>query len=100
MREPTYTCLYGCPVEATADLLGGKWKAVILYYLFEGPKRFNELRRLLSEVTQRMLILHLRELEQDGIVVATHVRHAYNLHVILPYIQCSQFQVWRESRWQ
>jgi DNA-binding HxlR family transcriptional regulator len=41
---------------------------VILYYLFKGPKRFNELRRLLPEVTQRMLTRQLRELEQDGIV--------------------------------
>src|SRR5256885_15923914 len=68
MRKPTYTYQYGCPVEATADLIGGKWKAVILYYLFQGHKRFNELKRLLPEVTQRMLTLQLRELEQDGIV--------------------------------
>ncbi|SRR5258708_5530113 len=68
MRKPTYTCQYGCAVEATADIIGGKWKTVILYHLFQGPKRFNELRRLLPEVTQRMLTLQLRELEQDGIV--------------------------------
>ncbi|HEY6409906.1 MAG TPA: helix-turn-helix domain-containing protein [Ktedonobacteraceae bacterium] len=68
MRKPAFTCQYGCPVEATADIIGGKWKAVILYYLFQGTKRFNELRRLLPEVTQRMLTLQLRELEQDGIV--------------------------------
>ena len=68
MRKPAYAYQYGCAVEATADIIGGKWKAVILYYLFEGPKRFNELRRLLPEVTQRMLTLQLRELEQDGIV--------------------------------
>lgn len=68
MRKPAYTGQYGCAVEATADIIGGKWKAVILYYLFQSPKRFNELRRLLPEVTQRMLTLQLRELEQDGIV--------------------------------
>jgi DNA-binding HxlR family transcriptional regulator len=68
MREPVYRSQYGCAVEATADIIGGKWKAVILYYLSKGPKRFNELRRLLPEVTQRMLTLQLRELEQDGIV--------------------------------
>ena len=68
MRKPTYTCQYGCAVEATADIIGGKWKAVILYYLFQSPKRFNELKRLLPEVTQRMLTLQLLELEQDGIV--------------------------------
>lgn len=68
MREPVYRSQYGCAVEATADIIGGKWKAVILYYLSQGSKRFNELRRLLPEVTQRMLTLQLRELEQDGIV--------------------------------
>ncbi|GHO86945.1 winged helix-turn-helix transcriptional regulator [Dictyobacter formicarum] len=68
MRKPAYTYQYGCAVEATADIVGGKWKAVILYYLFQGPQRFNELRRLLPEVTQRMLTLQLRELEQDGVV--------------------------------
>jgi DNA-binding HxlR family transcriptional regulator len=68
MRKPAYTYQYGCAVEATADIIGGKWKAVILYYLFQGSKRFNELRRLLPEVTQRILTLQLRELEQDGIV--------------------------------
>jgi len=68
MREPVYTCQYSCPMEATADIIGGKWKAVILYYLFKGPKRFNELRRLLPEVTQRMLTRQLRDLELDGIV--------------------------------
>lgn len=68
MREPVYRSQYGCAVEATADIIGGKWKAVILYYLANGPRRFNELRRLLPEVTQRMLTLQLRELEQDGIV--------------------------------
>lgn len=68
MRKPVYTCEYGCPVEATADILGGRWKAVILFYLFEGPKRFNHLRRLMPEVTQRMLTRQLRELELDGVV--------------------------------
>lgn len=68
MRKPTYTCQYVCPVEVTADIIGGKWKTVLLYYLIQSSRRFNELRRLLPEVTQRMLTLQLRELEQDGIV--------------------------------
>lgn len=68
MRKPVYTGQYSCPVEAAADIIGGKWKTVILYYLFQGPKRFNELKRLLPLVTQRMLTRQLRELEQDGIV--------------------------------
>src|SRR5260370_36685220 len=68
MREPVYRSQYGCAVEATADIIGGKWKAVILYYLSKGPKRFNQLRRILPEVTKRILTLQLRDLEQDGIV--------------------------------
>jgi DNA-binding HxlR family transcriptional regulator len=68
MRKPVFTSEYDCPVSATADIIGGKWKAVILYYLFKGPKRYNELRRLLPEATQRMLTLQLRELELDGVV--------------------------------
>lgn len=57
-----------CPVNVTLDVIGGKWKVLILYHLCQGTKRFNEMRRLLPEVTQRMLTLQLRELELDGIV--------------------------------
>lgn len=59
---------FACPVTFTAHAIGGKWKALILYHLIAGPRRFNELRRLIPEVTQRMLTLQLRELETDQIV--------------------------------
>ncbi|AZB42185.1 MULTISPECIES: helix-turn-helix domain-containing protein [Bacillaceae] len=59
---------YSCSVAATLDIIGGKWKGVILFYLLDGKKRFNELKRLNGEITQRMLTLQLRELERDGIV--------------------------------
>lgn len=60
-----------CPVETTLGVIGGKWKAMILYHLQQGPARFNVLRRLIPGVTQRMLTQHLRELEADGIVSRT-----------------------------
>ena len=65
----TFTCAAGCTVEATLNLIGGKWKGVILYRLLtEQLLRFNELRRLLPNITQRMLTNQLRELEGDGLI--------------------------------
>jgi len=57
-----------CPVETLMRALGGKYKLVILYHLMVGPRRFGELQRLLSDVSQRMLTQHLRELERDGFI--------------------------------
>lgn len=58
-----------CPVEVTLSAIGGKWKALILFHVRSRPRRFNELRKLIPRVTQRMLTQHLRELETDGILL-------------------------------
>lgn len=68
-RHSRLDCNPGCPVEAVVSLIDGKWKCVILYHLFGGTARFNEIRRRVPSVTQRMLTNQLRELEADGLVV-------------------------------
>ncbi len=50
------------------EAIGGRWKPVILYHLMGGTRRFSEFRRLVPQVSQRMLTQHLRELERDGLV--------------------------------
>ncbi|MFK0382684.1 winged helix-turn-helix transcriptional regulator [Agrobacterium sp. NPDC090273] len=61
----------GCSVEETMRLLGGRWRLLIASYLVDGPKRFNELRRLVPGISQRMLTLDLRALEEAGLVMRT-----------------------------
>ncbi len=62
---------FKCPVETALDVLAGKWKILIIWYLKDEKKRFNELQKLLPKATQKMLIQKLRELENDGIVIIT-----------------------------
>ena len=69
VRHQRLDCSPGCPVEGTLDLIDGKWKGVVLYHLFEGTLRFNEIRHRLPNVTQRMLTNQLRELEADGLII-------------------------------
>ncbi|TKB48833.1 helix-turn-helix transcriptional regulator [Ferrimonas sediminicola] len=58
----------GCPVEATLELFSGKGKGMILFHLLDGTLRFNELKRRVGCITQRMLTKQLRELEAYGLV--------------------------------
>lgn len=59
---------YNCNIEVIVDVIGGKWKMLILWNLRTGIKRFNELRRLIPGITQKMLTAQLRELKRDKIV--------------------------------
>lgn len=59
---------YHCAMDVTMDYIGGKWKTVVLWYLRKDKKRFSELRRLIPNITEKMLSLQLKDLENDGIV--------------------------------
>jgi len=76
-----------CPVKLTASIIGGKWKAPLLFYLDRRTRRFCELQRLIPGMTKKMLTQHLRELERDGIVhrkvydeVPPHVEYSLTRH--------------------
>jgi len=58
-----------CSVDVAVDLIGGKWKPLILHRLRSGTLRFGQLQRAIPRVSQRMLTLQLRELERDGLVL-------------------------------
>jgi DNA-binding HxlR family transcriptional regulator len=60
--------LEDCPVRSALKIIGGKWKPVIIYRLMEGKVRYGELKRLLPDVSQKMLTQQLRELERDGVL--------------------------------
>ena len=59
---------FNCPIEVTLDVIGGKWKCLILWHLRGRPYRPGELRRLIPNISEKMLTQQLRELEADGVV--------------------------------
>jgi DNA-binding HxlR family transcriptional regulator len=60
--------VYPCTVSVAMDLIGGKWKAVILYHLINADKRYSELSKEMRGVTERTLSLQLKQLEEDGLI--------------------------------
>ena len=72
-----------CPVAATLDLIGGKYEALILWYLSDGRHRFSELRKMISNATPKMLTQQLRELE------AQHLIHREVFPVVPPKVEYS-----------
>ena len=59
---------YKCPLEVTMEIIGGKYKGVIIGHLIDKTLRYNELQKLISHATPKMLIQQLKELEADGII--------------------------------
>ena len=84
-----------CPLVATMNMIGGKWKIPILWYLAQAPRRYNELKRCIWEITNIMLTRSLRDLEEDGLIeriqygeIPPHVEYRISKkgHAILPAI--------------
>ena len=69
--KPACCRTVNCPVEATLDLIGGKYKALILWHLSEGTRRYNELQRAVPAATPRVLTNQLRELENQKLITRT-----------------------------
>ncbi|WP_105133435.1 winged helix-turn-helix transcriptional regulator [Burkholderia sp. BE12] len=65
------TSATGCSVEEAMRLLGGRWRLLLVSYLLDGPRRFSDLRRDMPGISQRMLTLDLRALEDAGLVQRT-----------------------------
>lgn len=59
---------FHCAMDITMNYIGGKWKTVVLWYLRKDKKRFGELKKLIPNITEKMLSLQLKDLESDGIV--------------------------------
>ncbi|MGN1282106.1 MAG: winged helix-turn-helix transcriptional regulator [Succinivibrio sp.] len=59
---------YNCPVEATLDVIGGKYKAIIIFHLKSGTLRYSQIKRKFSRITDKMLASQLKELECDGLI--------------------------------
>ncbi|MDG0024564.1 helix-turn-helix domain-containing protein [Trinickia sp. Y13] len=98
----------GCSIEEAMRLLGGRWRLLLVSYLVDGPKRFNELRRDVPGISQRMLTLDLRALEQAGLIQRTvfaevPVKVEYRLtnegERLRPVIEVMrEFGLWLKSR--
>ncbi|MFG1748653.1 winged helix-turn-helix transcriptional regulator [Streptosporangium sandarakinum] len=79
MRKRTYSC----GLDAAVDIVGGKWKALILWALHHEPRRFGELKRSVSGISEKMLIQMLREMEAHGLV------HREVYHQVPPKVEYS-----------
>jgi DNA-binding HxlR family transcriptional regulator len=74
---------YGCPVELSLDVVGGKWRTVILAWLKEAPHRYGELRRRVPGLTDKVLTQRLKELEALGLIVKKPLGRQRATHVYL-----------------
>jgi DNA-binding HxlR family transcriptional regulator len=72
-----------CPISFVMSKIGGHWKPIILYHLMSGPKRYSELKKLIPAITEKMLIQHLKQMQQEDLVL----RKAEN--IVPPFVTYS-----------
>jgi DNA-binding HxlR family transcriptional regulator len=68
-NENKKTAIIACPVSYVMEKIGGHWKPIILFQLMSGSKRYSELRRAIPTITEKMLIQHLKQLQEDELVI-------------------------------
>ena len=68
IQENKQTAFKECPVTYVMEKIGGYWKPIILFHLLSGSKRYNELKKAVPAITEKVLIQHLKQLEADGLV--------------------------------
>jgi DNA-binding HxlR family transcriptional regulator len=81
---------FTCELDAAMSVVDGKWVALILWELQEGPKRFNALHRSLAGISQKILTQHLKELQRNGVV------HRESYHEVPPRVEYSMTPAGRE----
>ncbi|MCY1532916.1 putative HTH-type transcriptional regulator YtcD [compost metagenome] len=99
--------VYNTPVEVTLEVIGGKWKSLLVYHLMSGPLRFSELKRRVPDITEKMLTQQLRELERAGVIsrkvfaeVPPRVEYRVTEHgtTLQPVLEA--MCAWGKSHWQ
>ena len=71
MKQPGEPTTEDCPMRAAMSAIGGKWSLILLYWLDKGPRRFNELQRLVPDISHKVLTDVLRTLELEGLITRT-----------------------------
>lgn len=81
LKRPGEPTTKDCPMRAAMSAIGGKWSLIVLYWLEGAPQRFNELQRLVPDISHKVLAEVLRTLEDEGLITrATHESHvAYTI---------------------
>ncbi|MBE9586067.1 helix-turn-helix transcriptional regulator [Mucilaginibacter sp. JRF] len=101
IQENKGFALEQCPVTYIMEKIGGHWKPIILYHLLSGTKRYNELRRAIPAITEKMLIQHLKQLEADKLLIreAKPVVPPYVTYTLTPAGQKLKKVLYEMAEW-